>query len=110
MALKLINRSQGEIEAIYRPYSDAERMCMGYGAQAVWALVAPERFGHKMRPILDRHQRALNLLRTMFHGKPNTGSRIRRGRKRLGANLLLRDLSLASKQPKRVKSFPRWPG
>lgn len=90
--LPLISRSQEQLEAIYSPYSDAERMCMGYGAASIWMLIAPERFGKKLRAIGDRKNAAINALRDLFHSEPCRGKHIKRGRRTMGANLLLRDL------------------
>lgn len=91
--ITLISRSQEEIEAIYKPFTEAQQQVMGHGALAIWALVCPERFGHSLRPIMGRHQKAINLLRDMFHSLPNRGKHIKLGRRTLAANLLLRDLA-----------------
>ena len=91
--LPLINRSQGQLEAIYRPYSEAQKLCMGYGAASVGMLIAPERFGKRLRAIGSRKNAAINALRDMFHSLPNRGKHIKLGRRTLAANLLLRDLA-----------------
>lgn len=60
--------------ATYADYSKAEIACMTLGATLVWAIIAPERFGCKMKRGHNlKRSLAINKLRSMTHEKPNSG-------------------------------------